>query len=84
MLNNVDKEWYKLSWEDRTSANADLSSTVLDVSFTTHFEAINYKRSIYNLLDFVGDIGGLFDGLKFIGFFFLTIIGNYNLSSAIF
>ena len=27
----------------------------------------NYQRSIYNLLDFIGDVGGLLDGLKLIG-----------------
>ena len=35
----------------------------------------NY-RSIYTLLDFLGDIGGLFDALKVLGLFFIF---GYNL-----
>ena len=26
-----------------------------------------FQRSVYNLLDFIGDVGGLLDGLKLIG-----------------
>ena len=30
-----------------------------------------YKRSIYTFLDLLGDVGGLLDALRFIGFYFM-------------
>ena len=35
-----------------------------------------YSRSIYNALDFLGDVGGLFDALKLIGMGILSILGT--------
>lgn len=35
-----------------------------------------YSRSIYNALDFLGDVGGLFDALKLIGAGILSILGT--------
>lgn len=29
-------------------------------------DVINYKRSIYSTLDFLGDLGGLYDALDFL------------------
>ena len=34
-----------------------------------------FKRSIYNALDFLGDVGGLRDMLTLIGRLFLTLAG---------
>ena len=34
---------------------------------------VSHERSIYNGLDFLGDIGGLFDGLTAIGGFLMSI-----------
>lgn len=33
-----------------------------------------YQRNIYTFLDFVGDVGGLLDGLKFIGAALVSLI----------
>ena len=38
-------------------------------------ETMVYSREIYNVLDFLGDIGGLFDALKIIG---ATIVGIFG------
>ena len=39
-----------------------------------------YKRSIYSFFDWVGDVGGLLDGLKIFGGFIMsaytTLVGN--------
>ena len=43
----------------------------LDFSLTT------YERQTYSMLEFVGDIGGLFDGLNYIGIFLVAPIANY-------
>ena len=34
-----------------------------------------HSREIYNALDFLGDVGGLFDGLKLIGAGFVALFG---------
>ena len=34
--------------------------------FAVALTKVNYKRSIYGVLDFLGDIGGLLDALKLI------------------
>lgn len=31
-----------------------------------------YQRTIYSLLDFIGDVGGLMEGLQFIGYLFIA------------
>ena len=43
----------------------------LDASVTT------IERSTYSILDWVGDIGGLLDGLRFIGSFLLAPIATF-------
>ena len=53
------------------------------VSFEDDPMEKNYQRSIYNLLDFIGDVGGLLDGLKLIGQFALIPITRFNLTSAL-
>ena len=39
------------------------------------------EREVYSVLDWIGDLGGLFDGLKLICVGILSIF-NYNLYSA--
>ena len=37
---------------------------------------MNYhEKQVYNILDFIGDIGGLFDGLKYTAQFSLGLVG---------
>ena len=38
-------------------------------------KVVIHKRSVYNLLDLIGDVGGLFDGLKYIAKLILGIFG---------
>ena len=39
-------------------------------------QIVKHSRQIYNLLDWVGDIGGLIDGLTAIGGFFMIIYAS--------
>ena len=34
------------------------------------------ERTIYNFLDFLGDIGGLKESLSFLGWFFISLLGQ--------
>ena len=42
-------------------------------------ETTFYSREIYNILDFLGDIGGLFDALKIIGGSIIGVFGSSGL-----
>ena len=33
-----------------------------------------HEREVYHVLDFIGDLGGLFDGLKYICYFLLNVM----------
>ena len=71
--------WYNLAQEPffvtKTRIDDDFFSLLIFLSP----ERIMYKRSIYSILDWIGDIGGLFDGLQFIG---SIIMGCYYLFRA--
>ena len=42
---------------------------------------VNYQRAIYNSLDLLGDVGGLFDGLKLIAWLIVNIFTSENLEN---
>ena len=42
-----------------------------------------YSREIYNVLDFLGDVGGLFDALKIIGYALASAFGPGGLKLAL-
>ena len=37
-----------------------------------------YKRTVYTIMDFLGDVGGLFDALKGFGFILVTIYFKFR------
>ena len=39
-------------------------------------DVVDHTRDVYNLLDYLGDIGGLFDGLQYL---FRAFIGFFSL-----
>ena len=47
---------------------------MIQLSITLDSQVLNNTRAVYNFLDFLGDIGGLFDALKVIAWSFITII----------
>ena len=54
--------------------------TLLTVQILLERDVVHYKRSIYSTLDFLGDLGGLYDALLVLGyvmiFLFKIIVGN--------
>lgn len=44
------------------------------ISYEMHLNIRTYDREVYNALDWIGDIGGLFDGLRGISILFLGIL----------
>ena len=53
-------------------------NTIKTVEFLAHSHTKIYQRSVYSLLDFIGDVGGLFDGLKMIGQNLLFPFTSFN------
>ena len=39
-------------------------------------DIVVYKRFVYNILDLLGDVGGLIQALKLIGIIFLMLLGQ--------
>ena len=48
---------------------------VSGITFGASLDRKTFKRSIYNALNFLGDVGGLRDALTLIGRLFLTLAG---------
>jgi len=42
-------------------------------------DVLSYERQTYSLLDWVGDIGGLYDGLRLLGSFIIAPFAIYSL-----
>ena len=49
--------------------------------FSTHEKVKNFTRSAYNGLDLLGDIGGLYDGLKLLMTAVLTALSSIDYTS---
>ena len=77
-----DKDWSWLVYGDRSSEFKEQITyeTVFNLRFAIAYDYVQNKRSIYNGLDFLGDVGGLLDGLTAIGSllmtFFCFLFGN--------
>ena len=51
------------------------------VVFSLDSNEIHHSRTIYNALDFVGDVGGLYDGLRIVAETFVRIFSPLSLSN---
>ena len=56
------------------------NSTLL-LAFSTNEQVKSFKRSAYNALDLLGDIGGLYDGFKLLFTAILTAISGTEYTS---
>ena len=67
-LSSIGKQWYTFkSLALERDSNSDPNAT-LKVNFEIdEFTVVNHRR-VYSLLDWIGDVGGLFDGLKIVFF----------------
>ena len=65
-------------WEIAGTGNS-ASQEKLIIQVWAPQETSIYSREIYNVLDFLGDIGGLFDALKIIGASIIGIFGSSSL-----
>ena len=49
--------------------------------YQIHPQVKSFKRSAYNSLDLLGDVGGLFDGLRLVLTSFLTALSGIDYTS---
>ena len=56
-------------------------NTTFVLAFASHEQVRSFKRSAYNALDFLGDIGGLYDGLKLLFGAILTAVSGIDYTS---
>ena len=53
----------------------------IDIMYSQH--KLYWSRQTYGLLDYLGDLGGLFEGLYFICGFFIAPISSFGLNSTL-
>ena len=51
------------------------------VIFTLDTDEISHSKAIYNALDFLGDVGGLYDGIRIVAGTFVRIFTPLSLSN---
>ena len=56
-------------------------NTTLILAFSTNEQVKSFKRSAYNALDLLGDIGGLYDGFKLLFTAILTAMSGTEYTS---
>ena len=49
--------------------------------FSLHPSMTTIERQTYSILDWLGDVGGLFDGLKIIGSFIIAPIASFAMKT---
>ena len=67
--------------KEETNYLIKYEKTAAIILFQTHPKVKSFKRSAYNALDLLGDIGGLYDGLKLLVTAFLTAISGTDYTS---
>ena len=57
------------------------SELVLEFRFMMSLDELNHSRIVYNLLDYLGDVGGCFDALKYLGTILVWVFTGDGLSN---
>ena len=73
-------EFYKLEDEGDLPRDVTNPDSIIQIFISLDSLINSRSRSIYNVLDFLGDIGGLFDALKLIAEFMVFLLGNRGVS----
>ena len=73
-----EETFYNVEYENTKYAGLDFSSAkgtknYCKLVFQTSGDATQYYRTIYTALDYLGDVGGLIDALKYIAYVFLWV-----------
>ena len=53
----------------------------MQVRFEMSLDHVSLSRTVYNFLDFLGDVGGCLDALAYIGSFFVWILAGESLNN---
>ncbi len=69
-----EETFYRLE-KTETTFSAVNPNAIFALGVVSSTTSMSHSRSIYNFLDFLGDIGGLLDALKLIAGAFLSLLG---------
>ena len=67
-------EFYSMTYSPMTQRSKEGANYVFKLNFAMNQDQVIYERSIYTFWDLAGDVGGLFDFLKLVGFQLTTFI----------
>ena len=73
ILPNNQRTWFELASPEPEILSLIDTPMIFSAAFTLHNDVLHHNRSIYNSLDLLGDVGGLFDALRGIGSFLIAI-----------
>ena len=68
---------YMSEWPDDTNPDGLYKFGSIQLELSLHEAKI--ERQTYSFLEWLGDIGGLFDALRYIGLFFVSPVARYYL-----
>ena len=69
----TESKFYDIAAQNvKTINNVVTGGAVLFISVGPHAETIQFERTIYSLMDLFGYLGGLFDFMFFVGFWFIN------------
>ena len=76
-----EKEWYFTQTDTQKQLIAKSGGTVQSVVFATSKQTRIFQRSVYSVLDYIGDVGGLLEGLKLIASTLIAPFSSYNFTA---
>ena len=74
----VEKQWYTILTEVERQIFASGYNRISLLRFETSKHERNFQRSVYSILDYLGDVGGLLDGLRLIAVSLIVPFSSYN------
>ena len=78
-VDSSEYEFYSIRQADRMYPTR-VNNLVAGYQIQTSADQVHNQRAIYTVLDFLGDVGGLLDGLKLIGASIISLFYGNSLS----
>ena len=74
-------EFYTLNMKESDNNYEMSGGSLAKAKFTLESTLILYNRQVYDVLDLIGDVGGLLEGLKYIVFFVMSLLNMFSINS---
>lgn len=80
-FDNESYEIYRLEDANESTRDAQNPESIIEIMIFAKGDVQFRSRAIYNALDLLGDVGGLFDALKLLAQALISLIGQGGLST---